>query len=112
MSCCADECRAASYAKLYHTCYDARAVRPCCAVGILAARCAQVKGAGRVVLIDREDYRLEHARAKVPGVQVGGCLRSDGVDGGGKVDEWMVVQVGGGGKVGGATGKYTLPVCV
>jgi hypothetical protein len=35
---------------------------PCCAVGILAAHCAQHRGAKRVILIDNVDYRLQHAK--------------------------------------------------
>ena len=38
-------------------------------VGILAAHCAQVRGASRVVLIDQEDYRLQFAKEKLPGVE-------------------------------------------
>ena len=35
------------------------------AVGILAARLAQIRGAQQVILIDREDYRLKFALQKV-----------------------------------------------
>ncbi|KAJ9512844.1 hypothetical protein QJQ45_029180, partial [Haematococcus lacustris] len=38
-------------------------------VGILAAHCAFERGAGRVILIDKEVYRLEYAAKKVPGVE-------------------------------------------
>lgn len=35
------------------------------AVGILAARLAQIRGAQQVILIDREEYRLKYALQKV-----------------------------------------------
>jgi threonine dehydrogenase-like Zn-dependent dehydrogenase len=38
-------------------------------VGILAAHCAQVRGAKRVILIDNQAYRLKHAAAKLPGLE-------------------------------------------
>ncbi len=38
-------------------------------VRILAAHCAQVRGAARVVLIDQEEFRLNFARQKLPGVE-------------------------------------------
>ena len=38
-------------------------------VGILAAHCAQVRGANRVVLIDRESYRLDFAKERLPGIE-------------------------------------------
>jgi hypothetical protein len=34
------------------------------AVGILAAHCAQHRGAKRVILIDNVDYRLQHAKVR------------------------------------------------
>lgn len=37
-------------------------------VGILAAHCASVRGAKTIVLIDEEDYRLNFAKQKIPGV--------------------------------------------
>ncbi|KAK9817038.1 hypothetical protein WJX72_008732 [[Myrmecia] bisecta] len=39
-------------------------------VGILAAHCAQVRGAKRVILIDNQAYRLKHAQAKLPGLEI------------------------------------------
>lgn len=38
-------------------------------VGILAAHCAQARGAARVVLVDQEQYRLDFAKAKYPGIE-------------------------------------------
>lgn len=38
-------------------------------VGILAAHCAQHRGARRVILIDNVAYRLDHAKAKLPGIE-------------------------------------------
>lgn len=38
-------------------------------VGILAAHCAQARGANRVVIIDREQYRLDFAERKLPGIE-------------------------------------------
>jgi threonine dehydrogenase-like Zn-dependent dehydrogenase len=38
-------------------------------VGILAAQCSMARGAAQVIMIDDHDYRLEFAKAKVPGVQ-------------------------------------------
>ena len=38
-------------------------------VGILAAHCAQVRGADRVVLVDQDEFRLEFARQRLPGVE-------------------------------------------
>ena len=35
------------------------------AVGILAARLAQIRGAQQVIVIDREDYRLKYAQKMV-----------------------------------------------
>jgi hypothetical protein len=37
------------------------------AVGILAAHCAKVRGAAKVVLIDKVPYRLDHAKKHIPG---------------------------------------------
>lgn len=45
-----------------------------CAVGILAAHCAQHRGARRVILIDNVEYRLEHAKV---------CVYVGGREGGG-----------------------------
>lgn len=39
-------------------------------VGILAAHCAFHRGAARVILIDNQTYRLEHAKSKIPNVEV------------------------------------------
>ncbi|KAJ7558192.1 hypothetical protein O6H91_04G027600 [Diphasiastrum complanatum] len=39
-------------------------------VGILAARCAFFRGAARVVIIDEVQYRLDHAKEKVKGVEI------------------------------------------
>lgn len=36
--------------------------------GILAAHCAQVRGDSTIVLIDNVQYRLDHAKAKIPGL--------------------------------------------
>ncbi|KAG2450469.1 hypothetical protein HYH02_004970 [Chlamydomonas schloesseri] len=36
--------------------------------GILAAHCAQVRGADRIILIDNQQYRLDHAAARIPGL--------------------------------------------
>lgn len=33
---------------------------------MLAAHCAFVRGADRVVLIDKQQYRLDHAKHKMP----------------------------------------------
>ncbi|MCO5580249.1 hypothetical protein L7F22_034115 [Adiantum nelumboides] len=38
-------------------------------VGILAAHVAKVRGADKVFLIDEFDYRLEHAKKKIPGLK-------------------------------------------
>jgi threonine dehydrogenase-like Zn-dependent dehydrogenase len=38
-------------------------------VGVLAAHCAQVRGASRVVLIDQDEFRLQFARQRLPGVE-------------------------------------------
>jgi len=38
-------------------------------VGILTAHCAQARGAARVVLIDQDDFRLNFARKKLPGIE-------------------------------------------
>ncbi len=40
----------------------------CPPVGTLAAHCAQVRGASTIVLIDNVQYRLDHAKAKIPGL--------------------------------------------
>ncbi|MEW5298738.1 MAG: hypothetical protein WDW36_001824 [Sanguina aurantia] len=37
-------------------------------VGILAAHCAQARGAKQVILIDGEEYRLQFAKSKLPGI--------------------------------------------
>jgi len=39
------------------------------AVGLLAAHCAQARGAARVVLIDGEQDRLDFATKHLPGVE-------------------------------------------
>jgi threonine dehydrogenase-like Zn-dependent dehydrogenase len=39
-------------------------------VGILAAHCAQHRGARRVILIDNVAYRLQHAQQRLPGLEV------------------------------------------
>lgn len=39
-------------------------------VGILAAQCAQARGADRVILIDQIPFRLKFAQEKLPGVEV------------------------------------------
>lgn len=38
----------------------------CAAVGILAAHCCFVRGADRVVLIDKQQYRWDRAKSKMP----------------------------------------------
>ncbi len=40
----------------------------CPPVGTLAAHCAQVRGASTIVLIDNVQYRLDHDKAKIPGL--------------------------------------------
>lgn len=37
-------------------------------VGILAAHVAQVRGANTIVLIDKEQYRLDYAKERIPGI--------------------------------------------
>lgn len=39
-------------------------------MGILAAHCAFARGANRVVLIDEIQFRLDHAKAKIPGLEI------------------------------------------
>jgi threonine dehydrogenase-like Zn-dependent dehydrogenase len=39
-------------------------------VGILAAQCAFHRGAARVVLIDKQSYRLEHAKKHIKGLEI------------------------------------------
>lgn len=39
-------------------------------MGILAAQCAFARGANRVVLIDEIQFRLDHAKAKIPGLEI------------------------------------------
>ena len=39
-------------------------------VGMLAAHCAQVRGASRVVLVDKESYRLDFAQERLPGLEI------------------------------------------
>lgn len=48
---------------------DAVAVWGAGPVGILAAHCAQARGAARVILIDCEQYRLDYASARLPGLE-------------------------------------------
>ena len=43
------------------------------AVGLLAAHCAFARGAQTVVLIDRDEYRLEFARKRFGGQAAGGA---------------------------------------
>jgi threonine dehydrogenase-like Zn-dependent dehydrogenase len=72
----------------------------CIAVGLLAAHCAFARGAERVILIDREEFRLQFARDNVKngrvdtinikggwvglwvGLSVGACTVSSGGMGG------------------------------
>jgi len=51
----------------------------CIAVGILAAHCAQHRGARRVILIDNVAYRLEHAKVGPPRCCSNDCLTQSSV---------------------------------
>ncbi|KAG2493252.1 hypothetical protein HYH03_008390 [Edaphochlamys debaryana] len=37
--------------------------------GILAAHCSQVRGADKIILIDNQQYRLDHAASKIKGLE-------------------------------------------
>lgn len=54
-----------------------RGCRGCGPVGILAAHCAQVRGAARVVLVDSQADRLHFAKSKLPGVETVNCKERD-----------------------------------
>lgn len=41
-----------------------------CAVGILAAQCARVRGAKQIALIDNQQYRLDFAQEKLGGLEL------------------------------------------
>lgn len=41
-------------------------VVPFVAVGILAAQCAHIRGAQRIIMIDNQQYRLDFAKQKMP----------------------------------------------
>lgn len=38
-------------------------------MGILAAHCANARGAKRIIMIDNQTYRLEFATSKIPGLE-------------------------------------------
>ncbi|KAL3153987.1 hypothetical protein ABBQ32_013542 [Trebouxia sp. C0010 RCD-2024] len=45
---------------------DSVAIWGCGPVGILAAQCAHVRGAQRIIMIDNQQYRLDFAKQKLP----------------------------------------------
>ena len=48
---------------------DTVVVFGCGPVGLLAQKCAKLQGAGRVIAVDRERYRIEFAESSTPGLE-------------------------------------------
>lgn len=63
-------CRLTSFSAIVCDLYNGGPCLLCCPVGILAAHCADHRGAKRIIMVDEYQYRLDHVKAKVPKVEL------------------------------------------